>query len=237
MKKIITIFAIAICCIVAMSAQRTSKSHPDFESIKNASVDPTSRYYYPKLLKSFLSNDTLMTADDYKYFYYGTMFQEDYNPYRADPFEGELSRIAPLYSKTEHLSRSELNAIMEFARKSLANNPLDLRQLNYLVYCYEKASKVNLAKIWRNKFNNLLMTIANSGEGTTPENALVVVYPSHEFDFFNIPGGTVEKTEYMEPYYEKVTVRNRKGDKTSTYYFDLHHLLEQFYLKHPELDK
>lgn len=236
MKRLIIILTIVAAAVTA-PAQRITKSHPDFESIKNATLDPTSRYYYPKLLKSFLSNDTVMTEDDYRYFYYGTMFQEDYNPYRADPFEGEAKRLSPLYSKTEHLTRNELNAIQELARKSLANNPLDLRQLNYLVYCYEKNKKTNLAKIWRNKFDHLLMTIARSGEGSSPESALVVVYPAHEFDYFNIPGGTVESTEYVEPYYERVVVRNPKGDKTETYYFDLHHLLEQYYLKHPEENK
>lgn len=208
--------------------------HPDMALIKKETTNPASRYYYPTLLRNFLSNDTVMTPEDYKYFYYGTMYQEDYNPYRTNPFARELEQTTPLYFKKEHLTRAERQAIESLAKKSLENNPLDLSQLMYRVYVYEQNKKFNLAKIWKHKLDHLLLTIAGSGTGDSPETAWVVVYPSHEFEFFNLAGTSVEAQEFQAPYYEKVTVRKKGDDKTTDHYFNLHYLLEQYYLKHPE---
>ena len=233
MKKAIIIFAALLTFAIGAHAQIKSQ-HPDMQAIRTATNDPQSQYYYPKLLKMFMSNDTVMTDADYRYFYYGTMFQEDYNPYRTDPYEAQQKQLEPLYFKQEHLTRAERSAIEDLARKSLENNPLDLRQLMYRVYVYEQNKKYNLAKIWKHKLDHLLLTIAASGTGNTPEDAWVVVYPRHEFDFFNLSGGSVLDQKFEPPYYERLTVRNKKGDKTSEHYFNLHHMLEQYYLKHPE---
>lgn len=217
---------------VSFAAPRTT-SHPDFEKIKAETLNPQSQYYYPVLLKSYLSNDTTMTDDEYHYFYYGIMFQEDYNPYRPYPFEKELSATEPLYYKHGTHSRGEKNQIMDLAIKSLANNPLHLKQLMYLVYAYEQAGKNNLAAIWKHKLNHILLTISRSGTGADPEHAFVIVDPQHEFDFFNLSGATVEGQQFQEPYYEKVTVRAPGATDTREYWFDLHHILEQYYAKHP----
>ena len=234
MKRSLLLAVLASLFFSVASFAQIKISHPDMEAIKKASNDPTSQYYYPRLLEMFMSNDTVMTNDDYRYFYYGTMFQEDYDPYRADPYEAKHKELEPLYFKREHLTRTERAAIEDLARKSLENNPLDLRQLMYRVYVYEQNKKYNLAKIWKHKLDHLLLTIAASGSGNTPEDAWVVIYPRHEFEFFNLSGGSVEKQEFQPPYYDKLTVRNKKGDKTTEHYFNLHHMLEQYYMKHPE---
>ena len=234
LSRILTTAAIALMGAVSVQAQAIKPEHPDMAKIKTESTNPKSKYYYPRLLKMFMSNDTVMTTEDYKYFYYGTMFQEDYNPYRPYAFSDELKRTQPLYFKQENLTRAERSQIETLAKKSLEDNPLDLSQLMYRVYVYEKNQKFNLAKIWKHQLDRLLLTIANSGTGEDQEHAWVVAYPSHEFEFFNISGGSVKDREFMPPYYEKLTVLNKKGDKTSEHYFNLHHLLEQYYMKHPE---
>ena len=104
----------------------------------------------------------------------------------------------------------------------------------YRVYVLEQNRKVNLAKIWRRKLDKILMTIARSGDGTKPETAWVVVYPRHEFEFFNLSGGSVTNQQFQPPYFDKLTVSNKNGNETQDYYFNLHTMLEQYYLKHPE---
>ena len=223
--------ALSLTAFCSFGARTTA--HPDFKTIKEETLNPDSKYYYPTLLKAFLSNDTTMTEDDFHYFYYGTMFQEDYNPYRPDPYADEIKKAEPLYKKRGSLSRSEKNQIQKLAEKSLANNPVNLSQLSYLVIAYEQLGKQNLAKIWRNKLSNILLTIARSGTGADMEHAFVIVYPAHEFDYFNLSNATVEAQEFQEPYYEKVIVRPPGSKDTRTYWFDLHHILEQYYAKHP----
>ncbi|MCH5220033.1 MAG: DUF4919 domain-containing protein [Muribaculaceae bacterium] len=216
-----------------MAATKTTPTHPNFEVIRAETTNPDSEYYYPKLLKSFYSNDTTMTDDGYHYLYYGSMFQEDYNPYRPYPFADRLKATEPLYYKHGTLSRNEKSQIKDLAEKSLANNPLHLRQLMYLVYAYEQSGKQNLARIWKHKLDHLLLTISRSGTGADTEHAFVVVDPSHEFDYFNLSGVTVVNQEFQEPYYECVTVQLPDSEGTRQYWFDLHHLLEQYYAKHP----
>ncbi len=236
---LLTIFATTLIVGFGSYAQRPRLSHvhPDMAKIKEASTDPASEFYFPRLMNKFFENDTSMTAEQYQYFYYGAIFQEDYDPYRISPFENEVKQLGPTYLKRDHLSKGECRRIISVAEKVLGDNPLDLRQLNYMVYAYKSLEKVNMAKIWASKLNKLLLTIASSGTGDNPESAWVVAYQAHEYDFFNLSGTqvTVTGSEFVEPYYEKVTVKvGKKDPKESEHYFDLHHMLEQYYLKHPE---
>lgn len=248
---------------VALSAFSRTTAHPDFKAIKAETLNPESRYYYPRLLSSFLNPaDTTLTDDEYHYLYYGTMFQDDYNPYRPNPYSSELSSTEPLYVKaSETLTRSEKEQIRKTADLILSDNPFNLRQLSYKVYALDKLQKNNLAKIWRHKLTRLISVILNSGTGTDKDHAIVIVYPSNEIELFNIFGGVVQGMEFEEPYYEKVTVvfpqRTDRENKTGVlsedaidtqdnstvlstkttdpkvYWFDLHHVLEQYYEKHP----
>ena len=71
--------------IWAKAGKREALGRPDLEAIAAASVDENSKFFYPRLLKAFMANDTTMTPEEFQYFYYGTMFQEDYDPYREAP--------------------------------------------------------------------------------------------------------------------------------------------------------
>ena len=227
-KRLLIIIALLTAGFSAMAEA------PDMEAIRKATTDPASELNYTRLLDMFMSNDTVMTDKEYEYFYYGTMFQEDYNPYRENPYKKEIEAIRPLYFKQESLTKGECRQIEDLARKSIDNNPLDLTQLTYRVYVYEKNRKFNHAKIWKKKLDSILMVIARSGTGESPEKAWFVAYPLNEFEFFNLSGGSVKSQEFQAPYFDKMEVVNRKGDKVTTHYFDLQKVLEQYYLKHPE---
>lgn len=227
-KRLLIIIALLTAGFSAMAET------PDMEAIRKATTDPASELNYTRLLDMFMSNDTVMTDKEYEYFYYGTMFQEDYNPYRESPYKDEAKNLEHLYLKQEHLTGKEKKEIETLSLKAIQDNPLDLRQLMYRVYVLEQNRKVNLAKIWRRKLDKILMTIARSGDGTKPETAWVVVYPRHEFEFFNLSGGSVTNQQFQPPYFDKLTVSNKNGNETQDYYFNLHTMLEQYYLKHPE---
>ena len=227
-KRLLIIIALLTAGFSAMAEA------PDMEAIRKATTDPASELNYTRLLDMFMSNDTVMTDKEYEYFYSGTMFQEDYNPYRESPYKDEAKNLEHLYLKQEHLTGKEKKEIETLSLKAIQDNPLDLRQLMYRVYVLEQNRKVNLAKIWRRKLDKILMTIARSGDGTKPETAWVVVYPRHEFEFFNLSGGSVTNQQFQPPYFDKLTVSNKNGNETQDYYFNLHTMLEQYYLKHPE---
>ena len=237
MKKILLIFAIVLCAAGISLADGggfdpAKLQRPDLEKIQAKTTDETSKYYYPKLLTKFFANDTAMTVEEFQYFYYGALFQEDYDPYRPQYKPEELQRLEPLYYKDTH-TRAENEEMIAYAKAALADNPLDLLQLKYLVYAYEHNRKDILARIWKYKLNHLLWAIAASGTGVDKDNAWIVVYPRHEFDFLNLSGLAVQSREFEEPYYEKVFVKRHAPRDPEYYYFNIQPILEQYYIKHP----
>ena len=217
----------------AVSPSLTSLGRPDLDSIKTASCDPESKLYYPTLLKRFMANDTTMTDSDFQYFYYGTLFQEDYDPYRPTFRAQQYETVKPLYLKATQ-SRAEKQMILDYALASLENNPVNIQQLVHRIDVYQKNGKYDLAKIWQYKLNHILLVIASSGNGLTPEEARIVVYPEHEYDFLNLAGLTATGQRFEEPSFDYITVGSKHNSESQTgYYFAISELLRQYFLKHP----
>lgn len=219
-------------CAKQKSNARAELGPPDMEAIATASVDENSQYYYPKLLKAFMANDTTMTATDFQYFYYGTMFQEDYDPYREAPNQALLQELMPIYAK-EKRTRADRGKMLDYAMQVLNDNPVDLRQLTNRIYVYEQNGKYDLAKIWQYKLNHLLLVIAASGTGVDPDNAFVVVYPQHEYDFLNLSKLIASSQRFEPPYYDYIEVKTDDDRDPKGYYFNISELLHQYFEKHP----
>ena len=234
-KKIIAIAVAAamsagIACAAKTNA-RTELGRPDLEAISKASVDENSKFYYPRLLKSFMANDTTMTPEEFQYFYYGTMFQEDYDPYREAPNQALLQELLPIYAKKVR-TRADRGKMLDYAMQVLEDIPVELRQLTNRIYVYEQNRKYDLARIWQYKLNHLLLVIAASGTGESPETAFVVVYPQHEYDFLNLSGKTASSQRFEPPYYDFIAV-SQADKKSEGFYFDISELLNQYFIKHP----
>ena len=240
MKRTLFYLAILIGSLQLWGAKtniRAALGVPDMEAIAAASVDPNSEYSYPRLLNEFLRNDTTMSNEEFQYFYYGTMFQEDYDPYREAPAPALLQELIPIYAK-EKRTRAERNKMLDYADIVLASNPIDLRQLTNRIYVYEQNGKYDLAKIWQFKLNHLLLVIAASGNGSDPQNAFVVVYPQHEYDFLNLSGQIATGQQFEAPYYDVIATTRRDNGAQGGYYFNISEILNQYFIKHPaELEK
>ncbi len=232
MKKIILLIITIIAVAVSVAARKATLSKPDLEAIRIATTDENSEYYYPKLLKEFMANDTTMTDTAFQYFYYGTFYQEDYDPYRPQYNPEMQAVLAPLYNKTQW-TRAERKQILDYAMDCLADNPVNLRQLNNRIFVYEQNGKRDLAKIWQYKLNHLLLVIASSGTGLDAENAWLVVYTQNEYDFLNLSGITAREQKYEPPYYDYIVVNQQNDKSPKGYYFNISELLRQYYLKHP----
>lgn len=237
LRKFLTVATLALGSLLLAAsawgaAPKTTLGKPDLATIKAESTDETSKYYYPRLLKEFMANDTTMTDEDFQYFYYGTLFQEDYDPYRDHVDPETLAALAPLFNKTSW-SRAERKQILDYALAALADNPVNLRQLTNRIFVYEQNGKYDLAKIWQYKLNHLLLVIASSGTGLDPENARVVVYPHDEYDFLNLSGITAREQRFEPPYYDYILVNPKTDNSPAGYYFDISELLRQYYVKHP----
>ena len=149
---------------------------PDLDEIKQKTYDPKSPYYFPKLMAKYTRNDTVMTNDEYRYFYLGYMFQEDYDPYRTSPYSGVTDELR---LKSSH-TKEEIDTIRKYAELSLRDNPFDLRQMSFLVHVLKEKRKDMSAKIWEYRLEHLLGAIKSTGTGEDIDNAWFVIYPVHE---------------------------------------------------------
>lgn len=233
-KTITLIIAAAASLGIGLGATnpREALGKPDLKAIKEAVTDENSPRYYQRLLNQFMSNDTVMSDADYQYFYYGTLFQEDYDPYRPAPRPDMLEKLAPIYAKSKR-TRSERQMMLDYAMAVLQDNPVNLRQLVNRVYVYEQNGKYDLAKIWQHKLNHMLLVIAASGDGTTAETAWTVVYPGHEYDFLNLLGLTASAQRFEPPCYDYIEVKHVKDTDPAGCYFNISDMLEQYFMKHP----
>ena len=146
-------------------------------------------------------------------------------------------RIQELYYRPDH-SRPELDSIIAYAELSLADDPFDLEQMNYLIYALKGRGKTNKAAIWQYRLNHLLQAIVSTGTGLDPENAWYVINPRHEYNIVNFQNRVVESQQFQEPCYEYIKLvplsdqQGRSG--ADGYYFNIRPLLEEYYRKYPE---
>lgn len=241
MRKIL-LASIALFTALSLSAlkpdsdnKKISPEAPDLEKIRADVNNPDSRYYYPELMKRYEVYDTTrLTLDDYRHLYLGAMYQEDYNPYRKSEYR---DRIQELYYRPGH-SRTELDSIIAYAELSLADDPFDLEQINYLIYALKGRGKLNKAAIWQYRLNHLLQAIVSTGTGLDEENAWYVINPRHEYNIVNFQNRVVEAQEFKEPYYEYIKLVPLADQSAKTgaegYYFNIRPLLEEYYRKYPE---
>lgn len=224
----------------AANKRKITVERPDLEKIRKETLDPQSPYYFPKLMKKYTRNDTTMTNDEYRNFYLGYMFQEDYDPYRTSPYSGVTDELR---MKATH-SKEEIDTIRKYAELSLRDNPFDLRQMSFLVHVLKEKRKDMSAKIWEYRLEHLLGAIKSTGTGEDPENAWYVIYPMHEYDMVQLLGYEATDAKYIDPGIDHLIVepdpetRKRLRDKVSPgFYFNVEVLQKEYERKHPEADE
>lgn len=209
---------------------KIARVKPDFEKIKANTYNRDSEYYYPRLMAEFQRNDTLMKLDKYRHLYLGYVMQEDYNPYRS----AVVAKSTAVDVERARLTKEECAEVINAAKAALENNPFDLQHMAILIAALRQDRQENLAKIWQYKFNYILMAIVSTGTGVDEDNAWYVIEPQHEYMLLNMMGYTVTNHLFYEPYYEYLTVVDSDGNKAGGYYFNIRHILQEYYRKFPD---
>lgn len=245
-KKIIYIGAAALMFMIAAKngiAQRQSEGKmrivvekPDLDSIRAATLNPDSPFYFRKLKQKYERNDTTMTQEEFRHFYLGYMFQEDYDPYRISPY---ASKTDELRQKTVH-TKEEIDTIRKYTQLALADNPFDLRQMSFLVHVLKQKRKDMSAKIWEYRLEHLLAAIKSTGTGESVESAWYVIYPMHEYDMVQLLGYEATDAKFIEPGYDYLSVipdndsKVKRGKIADGFYFNVIMPQQQYELKHPD---
>lgn len=217
------IFLLGLSCQQLQAAEPAAFEIPDMEKIEEAVRDSRSPYYYPDLLKEYLGNDTTMNLAEFRHLYLGYACQEDYNPYRMVEVP---KHIEEMYLQTVH-TESECDSIIKYARQILADIPLDLRQINFLVYGLRQKGENREADVWEYRLKGLIQAILSTGDGKAPETAWYVIYPTDEYNIVNRQGFTATEFIFVEPYFDYIAIENNPL-KIEGFYFNVKKLLKEY---------
>ena len=214
----------------AYAAKKNKTEAPNLERIKLATLDSESPYYFPKLREKYLVNDTMtMKPEDFKYYYLGYMFQEDYDPYRESIYSQKTDSLLQvsrerkmqndstlnamkarkespyeLHIKSEELasaSNKERRDIVHYADLALMDNPFDLNTMWLYQLVLKDMKKDMLANIWNYRLANLVSVIMGTGDGLSKETAFWVTSPEHEYAVLEIMG--YRPIEYVDDYFNE----------------------------------
>ncbi len=92
-------------------------------------------------------------------------------------------------------------------------------------------SKNNVANIWQFRLNHLLEAIVTTGTGTSAESAWYVINPQHEYYVLNMMGRVAKNHEFLSPGLDHISVVPKDDKDTVSYYFDVRHILDEYYRK------
>lgn len=214
----------------ALAQNKFEVRNVDFDKVKTTTQNPEARFYYPKLVQAFKSNDTTMNFEAYRDLYYGYIFQEDYNPFR----ESEYSNIVEtLYYKEPH-TRAECDSIEKYAELALNDNMFDLDQMEYYIYALKAKKKHHTAAVRQFRLDRLIAAIMSSGKGTK-ESPWVVIAPEHEYKIVNYLGYVAIENEESAPGVDCIKAKSQTdATKTKEFYFDVSRMLQVAALKFPE---
>lgn len=229
------IMAVAVCLMAAGSHSAAQNKFEvrkvDFDKIKSITQDPKARFYYPKLIQSFKSNDTVMNFEAYRDLYYGYIFQEDYNPFR----ESEYGKVVEsLYYKQPH-SRAECDSIDKYAELSLDDNIFDLDQMKFYIYVLKEKKKYARAAVRQYRLDRLIAAIMSSGKGTK-DDPWVVICPEHEYNIVNFLGYVAtDHQELDDGKLDYIAVKPKDGkENVKGFYFDVSRMMQVAMLKFPD---
>ncbi len=225
---LILALAAALSALAADNKNTTRKV--DFDHVKEVISNPNSIYYYPKLLQSFNSNDTVMTVEAYRNLYYGYTFQEDYNPFRESVY---TTKVEQLYYKQPH-TRAECDSIDKYASLALKDNIFDMNQMQFFIFVLKEKKKHARVAIRQFRLNRLVAAIMSSGKGTKEE-PWVVIAPEHEYNIVNFLGYVAIDHRDEGNGIEYVAVERKEGKNVEGFYFDVRRMMEVAAIKFPDI--
>ncbi|MBA9078837.1 MULTISPECIES: DUF4919 domain-containing protein [Rufibacter] len=177
MKRLFLLTALCLSVFVNGHAQTISKIN--FDAIKTAISSSKSKLYYPNLLKRYHANDGTLTPEEYKHLYYGWVMQPGYSPYKGNDKADALNEML-LYEKFPE--------IVSTGKKILATDPFNMDVMYLIHMAYGEMNNQAESKKWLVKFDGLMQAIKASGNGRSPETAVVLAAPRDEYMFLTVVG-------------------------------------------------
>lgn len=172
----LTFFVILFAFAVQGVAQEYPITKPDYQEIKNSISDKNSKFYYPVLLQRLNAFDPSLTTEEYRYLYYGFLFQPGFqnaNDDKMQKFYNWNSEVA--------FTENDIADLVITAKEVIAENPFNLRATNMLREALRyQGDSLTANKIW-NRYVKTMDAILSSGHGQSCESSFHVINANHEY--------------------------------------------------------
>ncbi len=188
--------------------------------------DPDSPYYYPNLFIRFNNGDSF-SPEEFHYLYYGFAYSELYRPLEVN---NKTDRVLLLASSIDVDSPSEatLDEIVISANEALIQNPFSPTLWNLLAYAYGALGDKKREEIAFERFNLILSTIDNSGDGVKEKSPKHILMYDHALDLLTTQGISHQKAKVISrtvefiPFTDTQRDGGKSGDgkKVKGLYFD-----------------
>lgn len=205
-----------------LQAQDDEIKPVNFKKLKKEIRKKKSAFYYPDLFDRYLTLDTSLSVEEFRYLYYGFTLQPEYSPY------GIPSRQDSLLS---YLSRDELIAA-EYAMAAriggdlLKENPFRLRETFITALTNEVAGNTGLSSKYFNFYEKQVAAIMSSGDGMSTKTAFVVIYVQDEYEMVEVLGFEANGTQHLlEGGYDMLELEENPFG-IDALYFDVNRLLD-----------
>ena len=214
MKKILLLIVLMVS-LNPIFAQETIPDirhiKPDYESIKTEITKKDSKFFYSKLLQKF-NNGAAMTFDEKRHLYYGAIFQKDYD---KDYTSDLLNNIHDITVK-QKLSDEDLDNLLSYSLKILAENPFDLEAMNYATFVYRRKGLELQNQLMGIKFSIVLDAIFSSGDGITEKNALHIIHNRDKAFIPKLMGLKASTSDFTESF---IPFENNKKDLKGFWFY------------------
>lgn len=184
MQKLLFIFVLISSITFSAFAQDEFFSAPDFTQIEKNVKEPTSSYYYPKLMEKYMAGDEKMTLEEGRHLYFGFIYQPQYMPTDTSSFNNKLAQVLSKKSFTS----GDYSNILQYSDALLLEDPFNLRALNAKLLVYAQQNNTVEYKKVAQQRHIVQNAIAGTGDGMSEKTPFYVIKVAHEYDILPFLG-------------------------------------------------
>jgi hypothetical protein len=191
----------------------TLQAQVDLQTIKKEVLDKTSAFYYPTLLKRFQASDTTLRLDDFRYIYYGFIFQKNYDPSSIDRLEVKIKDLNQI--------GDYINAY-EIADTILKKYPVSIGTYFEKSYACTNLKRSDEELYNRKRYLVLIKTILSNGTGRSTSEAYTVLSYNDMYEVCDYLGLNIKEEKIVEmnnqQYYLLIPSKNKQKLKALYFY-------------------
>jgi len=184
----------------------------DRSAVEKAITDSTAATYYPKLLERFKSDDSTLTNEEFRFLYYGFVFQKEYSGY-PELKQREIN---------EALKKKNYDLAVRLCDSVLAKYPINLfGNFNKGLALFMSNKEDPLFKKYRNRYDRIMNAIISTGNGLKCETAFKTIFVNDEyFVIYNYFEIEKFKGQSLEGNCDRMRVEPSEYFREENIYFD-----------------